>query len=107
MVFVFEGGQGGERMKRQIRLGVGFGVLAVTAVACGGEGTSKPPETPPHAAPATTASDDPGASSPGRNIEGPAAPSSSDDVKKGIAALKAGDVNGAKAAFEVAVQKNP
>ena len=28
-------------------------------------------------------------------------------MKKGIAALKAGDVNGAKAAFEVAVQKNP
>ena len=83
----------------------GFGMLLALA-ACGGESTQKPAETPPSAATATTPppADDPSGK---KSIEGPAAPSNSDDVKKGIAALKAGDVNGAKAAFEVAVQKNP
>ena len=101
-------------MKRQelrtMRLGLGFGILGavVAMAACGGGAASKPPEAPQQPASATTSPTDDSASTPGgKKIEGPIAPASSDDVKKGIAALKAGDVNGAKAAFEVAVQKNP
>ncbi len=103
-------------MKRQelrtIRLGFGFGIVGVVAAvaACGGGSASKPPETPqqPASSAATTSQTEDTSGAPGgKKIEGPAAPSSSDDVKKGIAALKAGDTNGAKAAFEVAVQKNP
>lgn len=73
-------------------------------VACGGESAQKPPQTPPEPSAAETHDAPP--SSTAKN-EGPVAPASSDDVKKGIAALKAGDVNGAKAAFEAAVQKTP
>ena len=39
--------------------------------------------------------------------DGPVAASSSDDVTKGTAAIKAGDWTGARAAFEAAVKKNP
>ena len=88
-----------------------FGLVGVllSVAACGGE--SKPPETPAQpsasaAAPGDTGFAEPGAG-PAKPNDGPVATTSSDDVKKGIAALKGGDVNGAKAAFEVAVQKNP
>ena len=74
--------------------------LAFVAAACGGpEASPKPPASPN----ATKTADEP----PAHKIEGPAAPASGDEVKKGIVALKAGDVNGARAAFEVAIQKNP
>jgi len=68
-------------------------LLSVTA-ACGG--SSAPPPAPPKE-PTTTAEE--------RKPE--ASTTSADDVKKGVVALKAGDLNGAKAAFEVALQKNP
>jgi Flp pilus assembly protein TadD len=104
-----------EHSMRSIRFGVGCRVAVTVAAlaACGG-GETKPPETaatapttsaPASAAPTTTQPEPAGSA--GKKIEGPAAPSSSDDVKKGIAALKAGDANGAKAAFEVAIGKNP
>jgi Flp pilus assembly protein TadD len=88
--------------------------LAFGAAACG-EPTQKPPETPATTdSPATTKNDDGsgttngGASGAnGGKMEGPVAPSSSDDVKKGIAALKAGDATTARAAFEAATKKNP
>jgi Tfp pilus assembly protein PilF len=70
--------------------------LLLVMAACGGSSTSPPPKEP---TPTTTAEE--------RKPEPAAAQSSSDDVKKGIAALKGGDTNGAKAAFEVAIQKNP
>jgi Flp pilus assembly protein TadD len=93
-----------------VTLGRSIGAVGVmiALAACGGGGGQKPPEAPAQpAAAATTSQTDEPASASGKKMEGPVAPSSSDDVKKGIAALKAGDVNGAKAAFEVAVQKNP
>lgn len=93
----------GKTVGATARLGAGWAVLFALA-ACGGENANKAPETP--ATPPVAATDSDGAE-PGRKIEGPVAPTDSDDVKQGIAALKAGDVNGAKAAFEVAVQKNP
>jgi len=40
-------------------------------------------------------------------MEGPTAKPSSDDVSKGIAAMKKGDWNGARDAFEAAIKKNP
>ncbi len=91
-----------------IRLGLGFAIIgvALAAAACGGESTNKPPETPQPAPSAASQTEEPAAAG-GKKIDGPAAPASGDDVKMGIAALKAGDTNGAKAAFEVAVQKNP
>ena len=93
--------------------GLGFGIIGVVLVASGcggGGGENKPPQAPEQPAATAAASTTPTESSSsdsGRKIEGPVAPASGDDVKKGIAALKAGDINGAKAAFEVAVQKNP
>lgn len=87
-------------------ISVGF-VVALALAACGGESTQRPPPATPEPPASTTASPPETAPATGKKIEGPAAPPSGDDVKKGIAALKAGDVNGAKAAFEVAVQKNP
>lgn len=83
-------------------LGLVGALLSVAA--CGGE--NRPPETPAQpSAPAAPTGDEPSASGP--QSDGAVATTNSDDVKKGIAALKAGDINGAKAAFEVAVQKNP
>ncbi|HVJ91044.1 MAG TPA: tetratricopeptide repeat protein [Labilithrix sp.] len=97
-------------MKRQwldrFAKGLGF-AFALAATACGG-GASKPPENPPSSASSAESpspTDDVGATT--KKIEGPAAASNGDEVKRGIAALNAGDINGAKAAFEVAIQKNP
>lgn len=86
-------------------------VCAALVAACGGQ-ASEPPPASPSPAPSgdgTAARDDAASAPPngGRKLDGPAAPASGDDVKKGIAALRAGDVNGARAAFEVAVKTNP
>lgn len=83
-------------MKRHLA----FAALLLVA-ACG---NSKPPEaahTDPTAASSNTA---PPASS---TAEPVAAPTNSDDVKKGLAAMKSGDYNAARAAFESAIAKNP
>jgi Tfp pilus assembly protein PilF len=76
-------------------------VLAVMLMACGGG--EKPPETPPPVSPEPTSAPAPKSSA----ASGPVAPTNSDDVKKGIAALKNGDLPGAKAAFDAAIAKNP
>jgi Flp pilus assembly protein TadD len=94
-------------MKRQLMVWIGIGALASSA--CGGGG--KPAETQ-HAsssssAPTTNKASQTSPAATGPKIEGPAAPTNSDDVRVGIAALKAGDINGARASFEVAIQKNP
>jgi Tfp pilus assembly protein PilF len=99
-------------MKRHRLVLVGFfGVTFASLVACGNsKPTNPPPSTPARQTESSTKPDDSSSSSSsssGRKIEGPAAPASGDDVKKGVAALRAGDTNGAKAAFEVAIQKNP
>jgi Flp pilus assembly protein TadD len=78
----------------------GIGVMVALA-ACGGEGAQRAVQTPSEPPPSEPSS------SGAAKRDGQVAPASSDDVKQGIVALKAGDVNGAKAAFEVAVQKDP
>lgn len=78
--------------------------LLFVVVACGGGEGAKPPETPTTPAPAPTQEAPPPKKS---ALEGPAAPTNSDDVKKGIAALKAGDMNAAKSSFEAAIKANP
>lgn len=81
--------------------------LALVA-ACGNTPEPKHPNAPPAGTGSMTTQNDPATGeSGGKKIEGPVAPTNSDDVKQGIAALKAGDTNGAKAAFEVATQKRP
>lgn len=86
-------------------------VLAFGALACGG---GKPAEAPAPAASTDTTSKSASAanapataSAPAGPMDGPAAPTNSDDVKKGIAAMKAGNWNGARDAFESALKKNP
>lgn len=94
------------RLRGKVGIVVATAVLVVgtSAIVACGESGGKPPETP--AAPAATEAPAE-ASAGGGKIEGPAAASSSEDVQNGIKALKAGDVNGARASFEVAIQKNP
>jgi Tfp pilus assembly protein PilF len=75
--------------------------------ACGGGDTQKPPETPATQSSTGTVDSSSSGTPPKGKMEGTAAPTNSDDVKKGISALKSGDMNGAKAAFEAAIQKNP
>lgn len=88
---------------------IGFVGLS-SLVACGGP--DKPPATSGGPAASGTAVDPPldgptgPAAKPGAT-EGPVAASSSDDVTKGTAAIKAGDWTGARAAFEAAIKKNP
>lgn len=78
---------------------------ALAAVACGGP--DKPPAVPDKDTPPPL--DNPPASSakPPASTDGPVATSTSDDVTKGTAAIKAGDWNGARASFEAAIKKNP
>ena len=86
-----------------------WATLAVSfALGCGG-GTTKPADTPdPSLGPATPATPAPGPATPASGgTDGPAATSTSDDVTKGTALVKAGDWNGARAAFEAAIKKNP
>lgn len=84
-----------------IALGVGPGM------GCGGGGAAgKPTDTPdPSLGPATPPAAGTGPAAGG--TDGPAATSTSDDVTKGTAAVKAGDWNGARASFETAIKKNP
>ncbi|MBS2015722.1 MAG: tetratricopeptide repeat protein [Deltaproteobacteria bacterium] len=77
--------------------------LAVAAAACGGP--DKPPVTPDHDAPPPLDTPPAATSKPGAT-DGPVATSTSDDVTKGTAAIKAGDWTGARAAFESAIKKN-
>lgn len=95
--------------------GAVFGLVASMAAlaGCGASANGAPPASahPAEASSAKTTSKNTeptaDAASGGRAVEGPSAPASGDDVKRGIAALKDGDINGAKASFEVAIQKNP
>jgi Tfp pilus assembly protein PilF len=88
------------------------------SVACGG--SAKPPDAPykDEQGASTTAAKSSSASSaspaasnaPGKSgtgFDGPAAKSTSDDVTRGISALKAGNYNDARSAFEAAIAKNP
>lgn len=73
-------------------------LLGLALAACGGGSEPKQPDsTPPPL-------DNP---SPTPASTGQAAPTNSDDVKKGIDLLKSGDMPGAKAAFDAAITKNP
>ncbi|MDB4933138.1 MAG: Domain containing protein [Labilithrix sp.] len=86
--------------------GIALGISAcITLAACGGpaQPADKPdPSLAPSGPPAGTA---PAATAGG--TDGPSATSTSDDVTKGTAAVKAGDWTGARAAFEAAIKKNP
>ncbi len=73
--------------------------------ACGG-GPDKPPTTPGNDTPPPIDTPAPSSPKPGPT-DGPVATSTSDDVTKGTAAIKANDWNGARAAFEAAIKKNP
>ncbi|MBX3189948.1 MAG: tetratricopeptide repeat protein [Labilithrix sp.] len=87
-------------MKRESLLGA---VALSLLLACGGP--PKPPETPAETPPDTGAT--PSATPKPGPTEGPVAASTSDDVTKGTAAIKAGDWNAARASFEAALTKNP
>ncbi|CAN5925485.1 hypothetical protein BH11MYX4_BH11MYX4_23300 [soil metagenome] len=87
-------------MKRHaVWASIAFGFVVT---ACG---PSAPPAAPDPslAAPPPASTEAPG--KPG--TDGPAAASTSDDVTRGTAAVKAGDWNAARAAFEAAIKKNP
>lgn len=88
-----------------LRLGLACGA-AVLVAACGG-GDTKPANSPASSASPTNASGPSPVAGPPMKGADRAASSSSADVTKGIEALKAGDLNGAKALFEVAIQSNP
>jgi tetratricopeptide (TPR) repeat protein len=88
-------------------------LAALMLIACGGGNTDKPPTTPatsdtsPKAASTGSAPASTGTAETKGPLEGPSAKPSSDDVAKGIAAMKKGDWNGARDAFEGAIKKNP
>lgn len=97
-------------MKRHLLIAA----LASIAFACGGGNTDKPPTTPatsdtsPKSASTGNAPAPAGtAETPKGPLDGPSAKPSSDDVGKGITAMKKGDWNGARDAFEAAIKKNP
>ena len=85
-----------------VKLGIALAVLT----ACGGPPQPANQPDPSLAPPAGDTPATPSAAKPG-GTEGAAAPSTSDDVTKGTAAIKSGDWNGARAAFEAALKKNP
>jgi tetratricopeptide (TPR) repeat protein len=90
-------------MNRSLALGIAA-CIAATLGACGGP--AQPADKPdPSLAPAGPSTSPPAASSGG--TDGPVAASSSEDVTKGTAAIKAGDWTAARAAFEAAIKKNP
>jgi tetratricopeptide (TPR) repeat protein len=101
-------------MKRQALLastpsGITMRVIAfgVVLTACG---PSKPAGTPDPSLAPTAASPSSTAAAPAKPTGtegGPAAASTSDDVTRGTAAVKAGDWTSARAAFESAIKKNP
>ncbi|HEY8076129.1 MAG TPA: tetratricopeptide repeat protein, partial [Labilithrix sp.] len=79
-----------------------LGLSLIVLAACG---NSQPAQMPPPSASAEPTGGAP-ASTPSAGAE-PAAPTNSDDVRKGISAMKAGDYNAARASFESAITKNP
>lgn len=84
-------------------------IMVSSLAACGGQ---NPPATDPSggSAPTPKASEPSDVPAPaaagGGAFDGPAAPASSGEVKHAIAALKHGDLNGARSALEVALKKN-
>ena len=74
-----------------------------TLTACGGP--APPPAAPDPSLATPPSSAPPATTKPG--ADGPVATSTSDDVTKGTAAIKAGDWTAARAAFEAALKKNP
>jgi tetratricopeptide (TPR) repeat protein len=98
-------------MKRQAFLATIAVTLALGAagvsIGCGGGGAQgKATDTPdPSLAPATPRAAATGPAAGG--TDGPAATSTSDDVTKGTASVKAGDWTAARAYFEAAIKKNP
>lgn len=93
-------------MKRHVML------AALMLIACGGGNTQNNPPTTATSTPSASTSNPPASSAsasetPKGPMEGPSAKPSSDDVGKGIAAMKKGDWNGARDAFEAAIKKNP
>ena len=100
-------------MKRQavwgsIAVTIALGVAS--GLGCGGGAPGgKPTEPPdPSLGPATPAKPPATGTTPAAGgTDGPAAASSSEDVTKGTASVKAGDWSAARAYFEAAVKKNP
>ncbi len=93
-------------MKRQVYTGVRHGVAGVLAsalVACGGA-SSKPSRQPADALPGVV---QPASSGSNDSTSGSGVASTSDDVTKGVGAIKAGDWTRARASFESAIVKNP
>ncbi len=83
-------------------------VLGIGLAACGGG--EKPPATAASVDPpldGANAGTTPGSAKPAAGGDGAVAPSTSDDVTKGTAAVKAGDWTAARASFEAAIKKNP
>ena len=80
-------------------------LVGLALVGCGGA-EGRPPVTPADPAPSSEPAGDPPAAKAG-SLDGPAASSTSGDVNRGVAAMKAGDLAGARAAFEAAVGRNP
>jgi tetratricopeptide (TPR) repeat protein len=95
-------------MKRQAVLGTIAVMIALgvgPSLGCGGGAAGGPPTTPdPSLAAATPAGS---GARPASGTDGPVATSTSDDVTKGTAAVKAGDWTAARAYFESAIKKNP
>ncbi|MDB4997312.1 MAG: Domain containing protein [Myxococcaceae bacterium] len=96
-------------MKRQAVLGtiaVTIALGASVSVGCGG---GKPAETPDQTQIPVAPAGGPAAGPPrtAGGADGPAAASTSDDVTKGTASVKAGDWTAARAYFEAAIKKNP
>jgi tetratricopeptide (TPR) repeat protein len=106
-------------MNRQTSLALVVGLLGLSAlsglagVACGGG--DKPPVAPQGDPPLDTPKPGPSASATAAGggggggaggTDGPVAKSTSDDVTRGIGALKGGNYNDARAAFEAAIKKN-
>ncbi len=88
-------------MKRHVLASIAANIaFGLVVTACGG------PPAQPVAPDPPLAPTEPTASTAGAKPE-TAATSTSDDVTRGTAAVKAGDWNGARSAFEAAIQKNP
>jgi tetratricopeptide (TPR) repeat protein len=94
---------------RSASLGLALAV-SLSLAACGGGTPPKTAETPdPSLGPAPSSTDSPAGGGSGKagGTDGPVATSTSDDVTKGTASIKAGDWTSARASFEAAIKKNP
>jgi tetratricopeptide (TPR) repeat protein len=90
-------------MNRSFAIALGI-TACMTLAACGGPAQPADKPDPSLAPPASAAATPPATPS---GSDGPAATSTSDDVTKGTAAVKAGDWSTARASFEAAIKKNP